>query len=118
MAETVKQQIIKAINDSLKKHIAYEFKTESGPNGPWKPKQKPNGKKILIDTGKLRRSFRYTSTDTEAIVNNTAPYFAEATAERPVFPANNQLPAVLLKQIDADIRNILTKEIKLILVKK
>jgi phage gpG-like protein len=58
--EKIKDITLNAIKKASQELVALGFKTETDPYGKrWKKKKKRNGKPTLIDSGKMRKSFRY-----------------------------------------------------------
>lgn len=112
----LKKKILKIINDSVKKLIKKEFDTSTDPYGKkWKKKKIPNGKPTLIDTGKMRRSFRYLSTEKEIKVTNSTSYFPlhqSGTSKMParvMVPKSKGLTQIWRKQIGTDLKKQMDK---------
>ena len=78
------------------------FRTESTPyRSKWRPKKRPNGEQILMETGKMRRGFkakvglnRFGITNSRSFVNtHQYGYPAKNIPRRQMWPSPNRLPA-------------------------
>ncbi len=112
----LRKKIIKIINDSVKKLIKKEFDTSTYPYGrKWIKKKIPNGKPTLIHTGKMRKSFRYVSTEKEIKVQNSTSYFPlhqSGTSKMParvMVPKSKGLTQIWRKQIGTDLKKQMDK---------
>jgi phage gpG-like protein len=94
------------------RQVAREFETERDPFGkPWKPKKRPDGRKILRGkTGNLRRFRKATINQRGYKIGTTAPYLrfhqsgTSRMAQRRVLPGK-RLPT----QLASEFRSIFTK---------
>lgn len=109
----LKNEFTKIVKVQLQKMIKKEFDTESDYNGiAWKPKKVPNGKPILIDSGKLRRSFKYTQNN-QVQLSNKVSYFNNATKDRPVIP--DTMPQDVKSEVHRNLADFLDKNVKTII---
>lgn len=112
----ITKMILKGLNDSLKKIIAREFRLTIDPHEKkWKRKKIPNGKPTLIDTGRMRRSFRYIATADKINIRNNCPYFVfhqtgtKHMPKRQMLPKTDKLTKSWRQQISKDMKKLVDK---------
>jgi len=106
------------INSAVKRMIKKEFDKESNPYGQkWTKKKVPNGQLQMVDTGKLKSSFQYSTTGFTTTINNKVSYFehaADPEKGRMVIPEHG-LPDDVKKDIEQNVKSYLNKNAKNIL---
>ncbi len=110
--EQLKKDIDAAVIRAEKNFIANEFSKEVDPYGKkWEPKKVPNGNKILIDTKKMRNSFKYTRRG----ISNAKYYSSfhqtgtKKMPRRAMFPYRGLKGSSLKAKIDRSIGLVLKK---------
>jgi phage gpG-like protein len=96
-ARILRKEISNALSRASKRLISNQFAKEQDPYGKkWAPKIVSNGKKILIDTGKMRRAFRYFAKLRTVTITNNIFYSTfhqtgtKKMAQRMIFPLKNK----------------------------
>lgn len=106
------KEIDAAVIRAEKNFIADEFNKTQDPYGvKWAPKKIPNGKPTLINTGKMRKSFRYFR---RGIENNIyySRFHQDGTkrmVRRAIFPYKGLKGSSLKVKIDNSIKIVLKK---------
>ena len=88
----LKNITLNAVKKASQELVALGYKTETDPYGKrWKKKRKPNGKPTLIDSGKMRKSFRYTAMLSRVRISNAQKY-----AQYHLMGTNKMVPRIFM----------------------
>lgn len=102
-----KGALTKEMSKATLAFIAEGFRKESTPTGQkWRPKKRPNGQQILVETGKMRKGFTAKVGLGKFEIANTQPYTGIHQAKnrgrstaprRQMWPDPGKLPAKYLR---------------------
>lgn len=113
-------RLLKTIAIDVKNDALYNFDRQWFDRVKWPPKKKPNGKKILIDTGKLKQDVRdsvkngYQNSPTQFTLEVVTPYAGYHQDGTDRMPQRQFIGMTdkLEKQIVADITKLIDKAFK------
>lgn len=106
-----KTKMPKTLANILLQQVLKNFNNETDPDGvKWKPKKRPDGRKLLVETGNLRGGFKVTSATFSLIrIENDVEYFQYHQLGTLRIPQRKMLGGdakLVAKEVDTAIKKI------------